>query len=334
MPLDEQITLRIKLTSFLKTLWLQTLLFVILLFIFGILFFLSRTPMSIYWYGVQLSVFFYLLVVGIQWFLYLSKLKRATLTQSEEQKGDLVERIYQQKYKNQSAEFREFRKKESEKSQEQMDYFSLWLHQIKTPIAAISLILQQNKALSSESQRQMEQELLRLNEYTHMALNYLKLEDAGKELDLEWVSIDEVIKYVLKKYSILFIYNKIQLDYQPVNKPFLTDRVWLQVLIEQILSNSLKYTKTGKISIYLKSDYTLVIEDTGAGIRQEDLPKIFEKGYTGLNGRLHEKSTGLGLFLSKKICGRLGHGLQIESEIGTGTKVYIDFGQTNLQVFD
>lgn len=332
MPLDEQITLRIKLTSFLKTLWLQTLLFVILLSIFGILFFLSRTPMSIYWYGVKLSGFFYLLIVGIQWIQYLSKLKRAASIQSEEQKGDLVERIYQQKYKKKSADFREFRKKESEQSQEQMDYFSLWLHQVKTPIAAISLILQQNKDMSG--QKQMEQELLRLNEYTHMALNYLKLEDAGKELDLEWVSIDEVIKDILKKYSILFIYNKIQLDYQPISKLFLTDRIWLQVLIEQILSNSLKYTKTGKISIYLKSDQTLVIEDTGAGIRKEDLPKIFEKGYTGLNGRLHEKSTGLGLFLSKKICNRLGHELKIDSEIGTGTKVYIDFSQINLQVFD
>ncbi|MFL2122018.1 ATP-binding protein [Marinilactibacillus psychrotolerans] len=108
----------------------------------------------------------------------------------------------------------------------------------------------------------------------------------------------------------------------------------MQVLVEQILSNSLKYTKTGKISIFLENGHTLVIEDTGAGIRQEDLPKIFEKGYTGLNGRLHEKSTGLGLFLSKKICNRLGHGLHIESELGSGTKVYIDFKRPDFQLFD
>ncbi|SFK29497.1 Histidine kinase-, DNA gyrase B-, and HSP90-like ATPase [Marinilactibacillus piezotolerans] len=142
------------------------------------------------------------------------------------------------------------------------------------------------------------------------------------------------LRDLLKIQSYELFRNKIQVVYQPLEKQFLSDPNWLQVLVEQILSNSLKYTKTGKISIFLEDGHTLVIEDTGAGIREEDLPKIFEKGYTGLNGRLHEKSTGLGLFLSKKICSRLGHRLHIESELGSGTKVYIDFKRPDFQLFD
>ncbi|WP_084172088.1 ATP-binding protein [Atopococcus tabaci] len=101
-----------------------------------------------------------------------------------------------------------------------------------------------------------------------------------------------------------------------------------------MLSNSLKYTKTGKIRIYAESEHTLVVEDTGSGIRQEELPKIFEKGYTELSGRLHEKTTGLGLFLSRKICQRLGHQLKIESEVGKGTKAFLIFKRPELTIFD
>ncbi|WP_220727587.1 hypothetical protein [Marinilactibacillus psychrotolerans] len=142
------------------------------------------------------------------------------LGNSKLDRADLSERIYQKQYNKLAGEYLGYKQSETEKSKEQMEYFSLWLHQIKTPIAAISLILQQNKEVSG--QKQMEQELLRLDDYTHMALNYLKLEDVGKELDLEWVSIDEIIKETLKKYSILFIYNKIQLLYQPLEKNFLS----------------------------------------------------------------------------------------------------------------
>lgn len=337
---EQNLSLKLRLKNFFILMLPQFLLIFFLLVIFGLLFFLSRTPLALYWYGVQLSLFFLLISIVFQWLRYSRKIQRAEsfhklgleVDKSKLDRADIAEKIYQKQYRKLTEEYLDYKQRETEKNKEQMEYFSLWLHQIKTPIAAISLLVQQNKEVSG--QKQMEQELLRLDDYTHMALNYLKLEDVGKELDLEWVSIDEIIKETLKKYSILFIYNKIQLIYKPLEKNFLTDRQWLQVLVEQILSNSLKYTKTGKISIFLENGHTLVIEDTGAGIRQEDLPKIFEKGYTGLNGRLHEKSTGLGLFLSKKICNRLGHGLHIESELGSGTKVYIDFKRPDFQLFD
>src|SRR5690606_38400569 len=122
------------------------------------------------------------------------------------------------------------------------------------------------------------------------------------------------------------------LDYQPLKTTVLSDGQWLQILLEQLLSNSLKYTASGSISIYLDPgrEQTLIIEDTGAGIRTEDLPKIFNKGYSGLNGRLHEKSTGIGLFLSKKICKRLGHELTIESELGKGTRAAVSLARKEL----
>lgn len=199
-------------------------------------------------------------------------------------------------------------------------------------MAAISLLLQRQEG-AVEGQKKIEQELIRLEDYTHMALNYLKLEDVGKEMDLEYVEVDEVIKETIKKYAILFIYNDIKLEYEELRLSVLSDRKWLQVLIEQLLSNSLKYTKKGTIRIYKLED-AIVIEDTGSGIRKEDLPRIFEKGYTGFNGRLHEKSTGLGLFLSRKICERLGHQLTIHSIENQGTNAKIDFYREKFNSFD
>ena len=179
----------------------------------------------------------------------------------------------------------------------------------------------------------MEQELVQIENYTHMALNYLKIEQSCSDLDFAQVSLDRVIKETVKKSSILFIYKHIQLDYQEIDKSVLSDEKWLKVLVEQIVSNSLKYTpEGGKIKIYMSptTEDQLIIEDTGIGIRSEDLPRIFERGYSGFNGRIHEKSTGLGLFLSQEITKRLGHGMSIESNVGKGTKVMIDLARTSL----
>ncbi|QBP43131.1 HAMP domain-containing histidine kinase [Paenisporosarcina antarctica] len=242
--------------------------------------------------------------------------------------------MYMEKLDSLLRDLRELENLHADRQADQLDYFILWLHQIKTPISAISLL---NQSSASKEVKQIAQELLRLEDYTHMALNYVKLEESGAEMDLEEVDMDEIIKKAVKKYSILFIYKGIKLDYRTVGMQVLSDGQWLQNLLEQILSNSLKYTpSSGTIYIYkdTNNEQTLVIEDNGIGIRPEDLPKIFNKGYSGLNGRLHEKSTGLGLFLSKKICQRLGHQLDIQSEQGTGTRVLIDMSRKELEVFD
>ncbi|QHJ72484.1 sensor histidine kinase [Planococcus halotolerans] len=246
---------------------------------------------------------------------------------------DPADQLYLEKIEELQQGIREMNNLHAERQADQLDYFTLWLHQIKTPLSAISLLNQSNATPES---KKISQEIVRLEDYTHMALNYVKLEETGSDMDLSQVDLDSVIKRAVKKYSILFIYKGIKLNYQPLNTTVLSDGQWLQTLIEQLLSNSLKYTASGSISIYLDpvKEQTLIIEDTGVGIRPEDLPKIFNKGYSGLNGRLHEKSTGLGLFLSRKICRRLGHELTIKSELEKGTRAEINMVRKELAVFD
>lgn len=326
-------------SPFLRTLRPQFFLFLAMLLIFGLLSLFTHVPLPIYWYGVLLSLAIWFMSITVQAIRFRRSLQRAeNLTPTNELpfsevQVDGIECTYLKKYKELTDKYRDYKQAQNEKSQEQMDYFTLWLHQIKTPIASISLIFQREKEELPE-RKQLEQEMIRLNDYTHMALNYLKLEDPGKEMDLEKVDLEEVIKETVKKYAVVFIYNNIRLDYESLNAYVLTDRKWLQVLLEQLLSNSLKYTKSGEIKIYMGNSQELVIADNGSGIRKEDLPKIFEKGYTGLNGRLHEKSTGLGLFLSRKICQRLGHQLTIESEPGEGTIARINFEREEVTIFD
>lgn len=324
---------------FLKSIRYQIYLVAIILAIFALLIWLTRAPFYFFGYASQLTLAVFFLMVLFQWSRYKKRvdkvqlLNRTTHHSFEDEAIDSLDEAYEMQYRHLEKEFELFREETHTKEKDQLDYFTLWLHQIKTPISVISLILQRSEDDSKEKQ-QLEQELIYLNNYTHMALNYLKLEETGKELDLAEIKLGSVIKETIKNYSLLFIYNDISLDFNIGDETVLTDRKWLQVLIEQILSNSLKYSPGGSIKIYLSTPSRLIIEDTGSGIRKEDLPKIFEKGYTGLNGRLHEKSTGLGLFLSRKICQRLGHTLTIESEIGVGTKATIDFTRKKLNFFD
>jgi len=203
------------------------------------------------------------------------------------------------------------------------DYYTMWVHQIKTPISAIKLLFQTNDIHDVE----IEQQLFKIEQYSEMALQYIRTESDVADFLIREYPLDAIIRQAVRKYSKSFITKKIALDYTPTQKTVLTDEKWLLFVIEQILSNSLKYTDSGKISIYTKEDdkYTLVIEDTGIGIESNDLPMICEKGYTGINGRYDKKSTGIGLYLSKKILSKLSHELAIESQPGSGTKVYISF---------
>lgn len=149
------------------------------------------------------------------------------------------------------------------------------------------------------------------------------------DLELKRYDLLEIIRQAVRKYSRLFILQKMKLNLEEMDYQVLTDEKWLLFAIEQILSNALKYTKEGGISIYMAKDRkdTLVIEDTGIGINPEDLPRVVEKGFTGYNGRNHKKSTGLGLYLSKEILEKLNHTLTLESEVGKGTRVFIYLGR-------
>ena len=218
----------------------------------------------------------------------------------------------------------------SQKASEDMtDYYTMWAHQIKTPIAAMRLLLQEEDTPLS---REMQSELFQTEQYVQMALQYLRMEKMTSDLVFARYDLDALIRQAVRKYAPLFIRRKIILSYEPVHCEVLTDEKWLVFVLEQILSNALKYTKSGSIHIYLSPDApkTLVIEDTGIGIAPEDLPRIFEKGYTGCNGRADKRSTGIGLYLCRQIMEKLSHTIRIESEMGVGTKVYLGLDTVSL----
>ncbi|WP_306770895.1 HAMP domain-containing sensor histidine kinase [Emergencia sp. 1XD21-10] len=207
-----------------------------------------------------------------------------------------------------------------------IEYYTLWAHQIKTPIAAMDLLLQSE--MPGVCRDQLVMELFKVEQYVEMVLQYLRLGADSTDFRIERQEIDKIIREVVKKYSTIFIKKKISLDYQGVDAKTISDEKWLSFVLEQVLSNALKYTPSGKISIYMDKvlPCTLVIEDTGIGIQEEDLPRIFDKGYTGYTGRKDKKSTGIGLYLCRMIMNKLGHTMTIESQVGKGTKVKLGLG--------
>ena len=206
---------------------------------------------------------------------------------------------------------------------EMIEYYTVWAHQIKTPIAAMQLTLQ---SADTAQARQLRAELSRIEQYVEMALTYLRLESAESDYVFRDCALDPIIRQSVKRFSAEFIGRKIRLDYAPVDYTLVTDEKWLGFVLEQLLSNALKYTRAGSVRIFLEHE-TLCIADTGIGIAPEDLPRIFEKGYTGLNGRTDRKATGLGLYLCRRVCENLGIGLRAESTPGTGTTVFLDLSQ-------
>lgn len=203
-------------------------------------------------------------------------------------------------------------------------YFTLWVHQIKTPIASMRLQL---GAEDSALARQLRSEILRIEQYVEMVLTYLKMGSESTDYVFREVSLDKIIRENIRKFRGDFIIKKLRLDYEPVNDRVLSDEKWLSFVVEQILSNALKYTKKGSVRIYMESPETLCIADTGIGIAPEDIPRIFEKGFTGGNGRGDKRASGIGLYLCREICRRLGHRITISSAVDEGTTVRIDLGQ-------
>ena len=202
-------------------------------------------------------------------------------------------------------------------------YFLMWLHQIKTPMTVSKLLLDKP---DENTTSKLKMQLMYIEQYINMAMNYIKMIDHSTDMDITEVNLDDIIKDLLKKYSLLFIHNHISLDYQSSATYVISDSKWLMILIEQILSNALKYTENGKISIqYLEDKHTLEIKDTGIGIRSEDIPKIFDRGYSGFNGRMNEKSSGLGLYLAKKISEKLNIQIEVESKLSKGSTFRLVF---------
>lgn len=299
--------------------------------IFLVVFSLYSLPLEPVIYAMCLSAFFSSIVVIFKFIKFYNKhmmLRNLNANTAEVENeimvsNNLIENDYVELIKILNKHLSDLINEKNRAYADMMDYYTMWAHQIKTPIAAMRLILQANK---TEKNTELLEQLFKIEQYVEMVLQFLRMESMSSDLMFKKYPLDEIIKQAIRKYSKSFIYKKIKLNYKNVNLEVLTDEKWLVFVIEQILSNALKYTFLGEILIYMdeKSPMTLVIEDTGMGISHEDLPRVFEKGFTGYNGRLDKKSTGIGLYLCKQILNKLSHTIFIESEVEKGTKVKID----------
>ena len=256
--------------------------------------------------------------------------------------GDSIEEGYRRIIENLNVErhsaFNVTRKMQADMK----DYYSMWVHQIKTPIAALQLLLQTQKSewentdapedvciRRMQVNSEMEDEIFRIEQYVGMALQYQRINSDSNDFVLEQVALDSIIRETIHKYAKVMIRRRIPLRYNGCSEVVVTDAKWLSFVLEQLLSNAVKYTKDGEIVITVEKGQEgcfLSVTDHGCGIRKEDIPRVFEKGYTGFNGHQDKHSTGIGLYLCRRIMDKLGHTITLESRVGEGTKVQIGFG--------
>lgn len=241
-------------------------------------------------------------------------------------KDSKIEKEYQKIIYNLEKEIKDINNKNLEEKNKLYEDYVIWIHQIKTPISAISMIFNE---LEGEIRQDLKHELFRIDRYTDMALNNIRLQSISEDLDIREYNLEDLVKKVLKEYYIQFNYKNNKLILKDFNKKIITDKKWFMFIFEQILSNAIKYTNNGEITIGVEN-YRLYIKDTGIGIREEDINRLFSRGFTGFTGREMRKATGLGLYMSKKIANSLGHTLEIKSEVGKGTTVYIGIDSNNI----
>lgn len=301
-------------------------------------------------YAAVLDAILLLITVLVGFFRYSSKVKALSnaLKRPVEEQAQLpeatddVEMLYHRLLENQSIARSESESSAAIRQSQMRDYYSMWVHQIKTPISAMKLLLEaereelgqlicddeQSQYLLSDNMDSFEDELFRIEEYVSMALQYQRVSSTENDFVLEKVSVDGVIRDTIKKYAKIMIRRHIGINYSGTGQEVYTDGKWLAFMLEQILSNAIKYTPQGFVTIETaeeKDRFFITIKDTGIGIKAEDLPRVFEKGYTGYNGHADKKATGIGLYLCRQMADKLGHTIRMESEIGKGTKVWIGF---------
>lgn len=318
----------------------QVSLLCLLLFavIFAITFFLYHLPLKAVLYPVLLCALFGLLFLALDFYrvykkhMYLVHL-RESVEQAELQLPE-ARRIEEKDYQNLVCLLKESKSQIEEQMTERymdmIDYYTIWAHQIKTPIASMKLNLQNEKFSAAKG---LSEDLFRIEQYVEMVLCYLRLDAQSTDYVIREYDLDEMVKQTVKKLATQFIRKKIQLVYEPLQCRVITDEKWLMFVIEQVLSNALKYTQTeGRITIHMEEPRVLCICDTGIGIAPEDLPRVFEKGYTGYNGRSDKKASGIGLYLCRRICANLGHEISINSSLDSGTSIRIHLRQEQIEI--
>lgn len=293
------------LLSFIKSIRNEISIVVCIFLLFALIFFLFTLPFSAF--GLALGIV--LLVISIHWWIkYLGFKKDERLKETiDNLENELTE------VKNQQVEYRN----------DVESYFLTWVHQIKTPITASQLLLERNE---ENVVNRVRQEIVQIDNYTSLALSYLKLLNEESDMTISEVEMNELIRPLIMKYRIQFIEQHTRIHYEKCEDKVLTDAQWASIMIEQILNNALKYARGKDIWIeFDASEQSLIIKDNGVGISKADIPKIFDKGYSGYNGRLNEESSGIGLFIVKHISNHLNHEVDVDSKLNVGTTFKIHF---------
>ena len=310
------------------------LLLIVFIFIFVLIFYLYNLPFEALFYSSSLCFIVALITSIIDYnnyrksYIDLRYLESNILNNKEDLPKSLDIRVeyYQKIIERLHNEVEKLKIDDNKKMEDLADYYSMWIHQIKTPIAAINFLLD-NEEIDVKVFRQ---ELFKIERYVEMVLTYIRLGSETSDYVITSIDLDEVVRENIKKYATLFINKKIKLNYVSHETYVISDKKWLGFAFEQLLSNAIKYTKSGgEISINI-SESELIIEDNGIGIYEEDLPRIFEQSFTGLNGRYEKKSSGLGLYLCKKTLDKLQHKIEITSEVNKGTKVIVSFPKKDM----
>ena len=317
------------LKSYLKKNIKVYILFIVFIFIFFIMFYLYNLPLEALIYTGSFCFLAALIASISDYANYKESYKKLNfleqnilndldaLPKSLDIRIDYYHKIIEKLYE----ELEKLTQENRQKNTDMVDYYSMWVHQIKTPIAAMNFLLDNEEV----DQKILQQELFKIERYVEMVLTYIRLDSISSDYVITKINLDEVVKDSVKKYATIFINKKIKLNYVSHETMVISDKKWLSFAFEQILGNSVKYSSTnGEITIETFEN-KLVIEDKGIGIKEEDLPRIFEKGFTGFNGRYEKKSSGLGLYLCKKTLDKLGHHIEISSKVGEGTRIEITF---------
>ncbi len=318
--------------------------------VFALVFSLYGLPASAVSYGSALCASVPLIFAAIDFVWYRRRLlalkaMRDEVTLSLEHlpaPSNELESCYIELLRILSNETRSAQNALTARTSDMTEYYHLWVHQIKTPIAAMRLTLQGMEDDGSGDTFRLTEDLQRIEQYAQMVLCYARLDSESTDYVIRRCELDPIVKQAIRSFSAQFIRKKISLNYNTLATTVLTDEKWLLFVLEQVISNSLKYTKHGSVSIYFEeteSGGALCIRDTGVGIAPEDIPRVFEKGFTGYNGHADKRASGIGLYLCGRICEALGHKITATSTLSDktqegGTEIRIIFHAEKLDTRD
>ncbi|BDR57230.1 sensor histidine kinase [Xylocopilactobacillus apis] len=315
--------------SYLKSRWLIVVIPIVLMAITALMTVLLVQPWTLFLNTVFISAV-PVLVLWIWDFLRfkssyqnLEHIKQSKVIDFEElpKTNDALSSDYQEIIRFEEENLEELKTQLADIQTDIIDTLQLWTHQIKTPLTALDLLMQVEPIDSAAARLEIEN----INRYLKVMLNYLKLTTVNTDLVLTKISLTPLVQETVRDLAKLFIAKDLKVTVEEL-PTVVSDSQWLRFIFEQVLTNSIKYTSEGEIRIYAKGD-AIIFADTGIGILPEDLPRIFEQGYSGYNGRENQKASGLGLYLSNEIAKKLGLKMTAASEVGKYTEIAIHFPQ-------